>query len=175
MRFFFYNSTIYFLKDENTRPHLLQDWIPAYLLLRQQYMSKPSFPRKRESKTGLDAGSSPAWQWICLLAGVMTRMTICLLQKGFRRLHDDKISCRAFACFNPEERINDRWNIKYVHYWRHLLLSDSWFRIEVRITGRTEASDSEAEFERPLPKSWDGAIDPWPFFDFLVSRLSMRE
>jgi len=49
-------------------------------------------------------------------------MTICLLQKGFRRLHDDKISCGAFACFNPEERIKDRWNIKYVHYWWHLLI-----------------------------------------------------
>ena len=30
------------------------------LLLRQQYVTKPSFPRKRESRIRLDAGSSPA-------------------------------------------------------------------------------------------------------------------
>ena len=25
------------------------------------------------------------------------------VQEGFRRLHDDKIGCQTFACFNPED------------------------------------------------------------------------
>ena len=58
-----------FLRKQEASPFKVL-WIPAFagmtkegrfskvsLLLRQQYMSKPSFPRKRESRIGLDAGS----------------------------------------------------------------------------------------------------------------------
>ncbi len=45
------------------------------LLLRQQYMSNPSFPRKRESRSGWDTGSSLAWQLIYLIAGVIISET----------------------------------------------------------------------------------------------------
>ena len=59
---------------------------------------------------------------------------------------DISARCACVAAFNLYcvRAVNE--NIKEIGYWQHLQINDFRFGIEVRITSRTEVSDSDAEY-----------------------------
>ena len=51
--------------------------------------------------------------------GCPSKLLNTLFQEGFHRLHDDKNSCQAFACFNQYCLRQIYENMKDVHNWRY--------------------------------------------------------